>query len=252
MTVMKNSANKQFKEAHPAHWVFGPVQSRRLGASLGIDCVPFKTCNYDCIYCELGRTIKTDNEIRTHVPITAILNEVGQALNETDRLDYITIAGAGEPTLYAPLGDLISAVKDMSDTPVALLTNGSLLSRKDVRQAAARADLVIPSLDAGNEKTFTAINRPHPDISFTGMAEGICRFRDEFSGALWLEVFLIEGFNTDDAALNGIRKYTDRIAPDLIHLNTTDRKPSEPFAKKVNPDLLRKIKEFFGSRAQIA
>lgn len=246
-----NSAHKKSISQNGSLRVFGPVRSRRLGASLGIDCVPFKTCNYDCIYCELGKTPGTVNLIETDFSVSEILDEVAAALDQVDRPDYLTLAGAGEPTLYGALDELIAGLKDLADIPVALLTNGALFYRRDVRRAASRADLVVPSLDAGNARTFAAVNRPHPDIPFHKMAEGLCFFRKEFTGTLWLEILLVDGINTSAAERADIKVHADRIAPDLIHLNTVDRRPAESFARRVPPERMKEIAECFGARARI-
>lgn len=246
-----NSVHKNLISQTGPFRVFGPVRSRRLGASLGIDCVPFKTCNYDCIYCELGKTLGTVNLIETGFAVSEILDEVAAALDQVARPDYLTLAGAGEPTLYGALDELIAGLKDLTDIPVALLTNGALFYRRDVRQAASRADLVVPSLDAGNARTFAAVNRPHPDVPFEKMAEGLCLFRKEFTGALWLEILLVDGINTSAAELADIKVYADRAAPDRIHLNTVDRRPAESFARRVQPERVREIAALFGARARI-
>ncbi|MGD2175646.1 MAG: radical SAM protein, partial [Candidatus Brocadiaceae bacterium] len=157
--------------------VFGPVPSRRLGRSLGIDLVPFKTCSYDCIYCQLGRTTLKTTERREWVPLDLVLEEVEEKLNSEP--DYITLSGSGEPTLFSRLGELIGHIKNITDIPVAVLTNGSLLWRKTVRDNLQEADLVIPSLDAGNESMFRYVNRPAPQLSFYEVAEGLITFRRE-------------------------------------------------------------------------
>ena len=147
--------------------VFGPVPSRRLGRSLGVDVVPFKTCTYDCIYCQLGRTTCKTVERKAWVPLEDVLDEVKEKLST--RPDYITLSGSGEPTLFSPLGDLIVGIKSMTGIPVALLTNGSLLWQADVREAIRDVDLLIPSLDAGDEAMFRRVNRPHGGLSFEQM-----------------------------------------------------------------------------------
>ncbi len=234
-----------------SRYVFGPVPSRRLGASLGVDCIPFKTCNYDCIYCELGKAKETINTVAEYSPVSDILKEIDLKLSNFLRPDHITIAGSGEPTLHSGIGEIIAGIKKLTDIPVVLLTNGSLFFRKDIREAACNADIVIPSLDAGNERTFAAVNRPHPEISFQSMVDGICRFREEFRGNLWLEILFIEGFNTKDSELTALKSYADRIAPEIIHLNTIDRYPAELYAKKVRIDIMNEIATFFGENAQI-
>ncbi len=168
-------------------YIFGPVPSRRLGRSLGVDLVPFKTCSYDCIYCQLGRTTNQTVERREWVPLDAVLAELRGKL--ASQPDYITLSGSGEPTLYSRLDELIDGIRAMTEVPIAVLTNGSLLWQPEVRSKLLRAHLVIPSLDAGDERTFQAIDRPHGTISFKRMLWGLIDFRREYQGQYWLEVF---------------------------------------------------------------
>ncbi len=172
--------------------VFGPVPSRRLGRSLGVDLVPFKTYSYDCIYCQLGRTTNKTIERREWTPIDAVLDEVKE--NIAARPDYITLSGFGEPTLCTHLGELIKGIRSFTDIPVAVLTNGSLLWQKEVRREVAASQLIVPSLDAGNARMFEAVNRPHEDLSFEQMIEGLIALREEFSGDIWLDVFPLGGY----------------------------------------------------------
>ncbi len=250
MTGDKNLFKACERIKHPAR-VFGPVRSRRLGASLGIDCLPFKTCNYDCVYCELGTTHQTTNAITEDIPLSEILDEVRERLAAIPRPDHLTIAGSGEPTLYRHLCELITGMKALTDIPVVLLTNGSLLSRPEIRAAAVLADLVMPSLDAGNAAGFTAVNRPHPTIGFEEMADGLVRFRDEYTGTYWLEILFVDGMNTSEQDLADLKTWADRIRPDLIHLNTVDRFPAESYAKRVSTEHLEEIARYFGNRARI-
>lgn len=150
-------------------YVYGPVPSRRLGSSLGVDLVPLKTCTYDCVYCQLGRTTEKTIQRREFAPVEQLLAELDLKLGQGPRPDYVTLAGSGEPTLYSGIGRLIEQHKSLSDVPVAVLTNGSLLSDRDVQDALRLANLVLPSLDAGHELQFEAINRPHPAIRFERM-----------------------------------------------------------------------------------
>ncbi|NMC21094.1 MAG: radical SAM protein, partial [Thermogutta sp.] len=165
--------------------IFGPVPSRRLGRSLGVDLVPFKTCSYDCIYCQLGRTTCKTIERKTWVPLELVLEELEEKLHT--RPDYITLSGSGEPTLFSPLDKLIEGIRALTDIPIVALTNGSLLSDSDVQAALLPADLVIPSLDAGNEAAFQLVNRPHEDLAFDRMLEGLVAFRRRFPKEYWLE-----------------------------------------------------------------
>jgi len=170
--------------------VFGPVPSRRLGLSLGVDIIPYKTCSYNCIYCQLKETTDQRIERASFLPVDKILSEVKEAIAKNERIDYITFSGSGEPTLNSDIGRLIAGTKEMTDIKVAVLTNGSLLYRPDVRRDLMKADLVKPSLDAASEKAFRKINRPHPALDLAKIIEGLRKFSEEFTGELYLEIML--------------------------------------------------------------
>ena len=233
----------------PTSYVFGPVPSRRIGRSLGVDLVPFKTCTYDCIYCQLGSTTNRTLERREWVPMEAVLDELQRKL--ACRPDYITLSGSGEPTLHSRLGEIIGRIKAMSDVPVAVLTNGSLLWQKEVRAEVALADLVLPSLDADSDSIFRFINRPHPDISFEQMVEGLIALRREFSGQYWLEVFLLGGYTAIEATVKRLAALAKRIGPDRVQLNTVARPPTEDFAMAVSAEALEKYAKFFHPPAEV-
>ena len=216
--------------------VFGPVPSRRLGRSLGVDLVPFKTCTYDCIYCQLGRTTNKTIERREWVPLDEVIAERKARLH--CRPDYITLSGSGEPTLYSRMGELIERVQSMTDTPVAVLTNGSLLWKEEVRNQVMAADLVIPSLDAGNATMFSAVNRPHETIDFERMIDGLIEFRRLFTGKCWLEVFLLAGYTGNESEVRDIAKSVEFIGPERIQMNTVARPPAEAFALPVSQERL--------------
>ena len=180
------------------HYVYGPVPSRRLGRSLGVDLVPYKVCSYDCIYCQLGRTKNKTIERKPYIPGATILDQVRQKLQEGVSADYITVAGSGEPTLNSEIGRLIHDIKKHTEIPVAVLTNSSLLGDSRVREAIVEADVVLPSLDAYDQKAFEAINRPHPEIPFEAMVEGLMAFRKAYGGEIWLEVFVLDGINATE------------------------------------------------------
>ncbi|MHC4124943.1 MAG: radical SAM protein [Planctomycetota bacterium] len=186
-------------------YVFGPVPSRRLGLSLGVDIVPFKSCTLNCIYCQLGRGAATTVERKEYVPIEAVLDELKERLAKGLQADFITISGSGEPTLNVRLGELIEKIKEITDIPVAVLTNGALFYQADVRSDCAKADVVLPSLDAGDEAVFEQINRPDENISFEKLVSGLIEFRKEFGGQIWLEVFLLEGVNTTTEQIKKIK-----------------------------------------------
>lgn len=229
--------------------VFGPVPSRRLGRSLGVDLVPFKTCSYDCIYCQLGRTTDKTVERREWVPLDEVVAELKDKLSTCP--DYITLSGSGEPTLYSRTGELIARVREITDVPVAVLTNGSLLWDPIVRRELLNADLVIPSLDAGDSAMFETVNRPHKSISFEQMLEGLIAFREEYRGEYWLEVFLLSGCS---AVAGEVRKIADcvrRINPDRVQLNTATRPTAEDFAIMADQAEMKEFSLLFDPPAEI-
>lgn len=232
-------------------YVFGPVASRRLGRSLGVDLVEFKTCTYDCIYCQLGRTTNKTVKRAEYVPLERVVNEVAGKLNVRPLPDYITLSGSGEPTLHGRLGELISAVKKISTIPVAVLTNGSLLWDRQVRKGLSQADLVIPSLDAGTDRTFQYVNRPHPRIRFAEMVDGLVEFRREFAKPIWLEVFILSGVTTIDSEVNEMVQAVERILPDRVQLNTVNRPPTEPYAMPASREMLERIARRFPVETEV-
>jgi len=220
-------------------YIFGPVPSRRLGRSLGVDLVPFKTCSYDCIYCQLGRTTNKTMQRKEWVPLDDVIEQLKDKLDS--KPDYITLSGSGEPTLYSRLGELISRIKSITDIPVAVLTNGSLLWLPEVRSALKAADLVVPSLDAGSSQVFQYVNRPNRDITFSKMLDGLIKFREEYSGKYWLEVFLIAGVTTTEIEINKLRACISAIHPDKVQVNTVTRPPAEDFAERVPEKQLKAL-----------
>ncbi len=232
-----------------SRYVFGPVPSRRLGRSLGVDLVPFKTCSYDCIYCQLGRTTCETIDRKEWVPLTDVVDELRHRLSSNP--DYITLSGSGEPTLHGQIGKLIARIKEITDVPVAVLTNGSLLWQEDVRQQLLRADLVIPSLDAGSESMFRLVNRPHPEISFEQMLAGLIDFRQQFRGQYWLEVFILGGYAAIPAELSKLANCVSRIKPDRVQLNTVTRPPAEKHAVGVSPECLAELSSTFQPSAEV-
>ncbi len=230
-------------------YVYGPVPSRRLGRSLGIDLVPLKTCTYDCLYCQLGKTTNKTIQRQEWVPPEEVLIELKDHL--PGEHDYITIAGSGEPTLHTGIGSLIKAVKAMTATAVAVLTNGSLLWLPEVREALCCADLVIVSLDAGEEHLFRLVNRPHPDITFHRMIDGIYEFRRSFSGQYWLEVLLLGGITGLPHPVEQMAEIAGWISPDRVQLNTVVRPPAESSAVPVARCLLECFAAAFGDKAEV-
>lgn len=223
--------------------VFGPVPSRRLGRSLGIDLVPHKTCPYDCIYCQVGRTTAKTLERREWVPLEAVLADLAPRLSSLP--DFITMSGSGEPTLYSRIGELIDAIRAMTAIPIAVLTNGSLLWQPEVRRDLKDASLVIPSLDAGDVKMFQAVNRPHPDLDFDRVVDGLAAFRREFTGQYWLEVMLLAGHTAIEAEVRKIAALVERIGPDRVQINTATRPTAETYAEAAMPARLRALAKLF-------
>jgi wyosine [tRNA(Phe)-imidazoG37] synthetase (radical SAM superfamily) len=231
--------------------VYGPVPSRRLGYSLGVDILPYKTCSLDCIYCQLGPTHKKTHQRKKHLEIQAILDQIKSTIDSEEQIDYITFSGSGEPTLNLWIGKLIREIKKLTSIPVAVLTNSTLLSQKRVRDALSPADLVIPSLDAATQSVFERINRPHPSLQIKKLIEGLIKFRQQFSGQIWLEILLVKGVNDSPDHLKEIKKAITAIKPDRIQLNTVVRPPAEKEARPLKPEELDKIKEFFGKKAEV-
>ena len=232
-------------------YLFGPVPSRRLGRSLGVDLTPFKTCSFDCIFCQLGRTTNRTLARQEYVPVDSVLAELGSWLQEDGKADYISLAGSGEPTLNSRFGDVIDFAHATSDIPVALLTNGTMLSDPAARRAAAKADLVKVSLSAWDAASLERVNRPCEGIEIKALIDGQWRFRQEFSGQLWLEVFLLLGVNSLPAEANRIAELAKVIGPDRVQLNTAVRPPAETFARPLPGGELAELAALFEPVAEV-
>jgi wyosine [tRNA(Phe)-imidazoG37] synthetase (radical SAM superfamily) len=239
------------KTTRQSKYLYGPVPSRRLGLSLGVDIVPLKVCTLNCVYCQLGRTTQKSVERKDFVATDAVLAELKERLAEGLQADFITISGSGEPTLNAKLGELIDGIRAITDIPIAIITNGTLLHRQDVRADCAKADVVLPSLDAGDEQGFQKVNRPHKDISIEKLISGLCKFRQEFAGRLWLEVFLVEGLNTDAEQIAKIKSAIALIRPDKVQLNTAVRPGAEPNVRSVSAEKLHAIAAGLGQNCEV-
>jgi wyosine [tRNA(Phe)-imidazoG37] synthetase (radical SAM superfamily) len=222
-------------------YLYGPVPSRRLGLSLGVDIVPFKTCTLDCIYCQLGKTTCKTLQRKEYVPVGDVLAELKRLLDAGLQADHITIGGSGEPTLHSGLGRLIEGIKKITPIPVAVLTNGTLFYLPEVRADCAAADVILPSLDAGDQQTFDTVNRPLEQITFDRLVDGLCALKNEYQGQIWLEVFFVDKMNTDDAQIAKISEAIKKIRPDKVHLNTAVRPTAEKNIEKVAPDKLEEI-----------
>lgn len=228
--------------------IFGPVPSRRLGFSLGVDLVPFKTCTLDCVYCQLGPSRGTTRRREEYEPIAEVLAELAEKLKEGGRIDWITISGSGEPTLNSGIGRLVPRIKEITAIPVAVLTNGTLLNLSEVREALGSADLVVPSLDAGTEAIFRKINRPHPGITLDGVTDGIAGFTAGFPGRVWLEVMLLPGINDSESELASIADRIKVVNPEKVQLNTAVRPGAEPGVSPLSPGELERVRFFLKSQ----
>lgn len=237
--------------AHPRTHVYGPVASRRLGRSLGVDLVPFKTCTYDCVYCQLGHTTNQTLRFDEYVPVDDLLAELRQKLAGPLRPDYVSLAGAGEPTLHARIGEVIHRIKRLTSLPVAVLTNGSMLWSHSVQESLLEADLLLPSLDAGDAGRFQQVNRPHPHIHFETMVNGIAEFTRRFQKPVWLEVFLLDGLTGTPAEVERIAAWVRKIKPAKVQLNTVSRPPCEEDARPVPPKRLAALTTLFDPPAEV-
>jgi wyosine [tRNA(Phe)-imidazoG37] synthetase (radical SAM superfamily) len=229
--------------------VFGPVPSRRLGLSLGISPLPKKTCNYACVYCQLGRTRRMTNQRQEFLPLETMVAEFRHFLKSRVSFDVVTIVGEGEPTLYLKLGQLISVLQNLTDKPVAVITNGSLLAEEEVRSALKRADLVLPSLDAYDEESFRKINRPLGKIKFKDVYEGLRSFSLNYQGQLWLEMMLVQGLNDDEESLEKLKGLLQGLNYQRLYLNTPVRPPAESWVTQPAAVVVQKATQLLGGMA---
>jgi wyosine [tRNA(Phe)-imidazoG37] synthetase (radical SAM superfamily) len=234
-------------------YVFGPVPSRRLGQSLGIDLIPLKTCNWNCVYCQLGRTRPVTNERKDYFPSEEIAAEVREALlaHKPGEIDWVTFVGSGETLLYSSLGWLLRQVKGLTDLPLAVITNGSLLYLPEVRRELSAADAVLPTLDAGTAELYRQINRPHPETTFERLVEGLVAFRGEYRGKLWVEVMLVRGLNDTPQALADIARVLQKIQPDAVHLSLPVRPPAETWVQPPTDEGLMRAMAILGDIAEV-
>jgi wyosine [tRNA(Phe)-imidazoG37] synthetase (radical SAM superfamily) len=231
--------------------IFGPVPSRRLGRSLGIDLTPFKTCSIDCIFCQLGHTTNQTLDREEYVPFDEVCAEFADWVKSDGQADVVTLSGSGEPTLHSRFGDIMAFMRSQVDIPIVLLTNGSLLFLPEVRQAAAQADIVKISLSAWDQASYTQVTRPHPDLKFDQVLGGIQQFRQEFDGKIWLEVFALLGINSGEAPMSKIAGLARTVSPDRIQLNTAVRPPAEDYAVVVPKEILLERAQLFSPRAEV-
>lgn len=233
--------------------VYGPVASRRLGHSLGVDPLPLKTCNWNCVYCQLGRSTPLTNERREWISAELILSEVETALQfvTPGKVDWITFVGSGEPTLHSKLGWMIEQVKQMTTIPVGLITNGALFYRPDVRQEVLAADAILPTLSAGSAELHRTIHRHHGELTFERHLSGLVALRDAYDGHLWLELMLVAGLNDSEAALHDIAAAVEQIRPDKVHITLPTRPPSETWVAMPDLDAILRAVAILGSVATV-
>jgi wyosine [tRNA(Phe)-imidazoG37] synthetase (radical SAM superfamily) len=226
------------------HHIFGPVPSRRLGISLGVDLVTHKICSLDCVYCECGKTTNLTRQRRAYVSFEAVKAELDHYWEHNEDPDYITFSGSGEPTLNRELGRVIAYIKDQKPgVKVAVLTNSTLLKDPDVRQELALADLVVPSLDAVSTSVFTRVNRPVKGVSVKDIIQGIQAFAREFTGKIWLEIFILPGINDTPEELKALKAVILSIDPEMVQLNTLDRPGTVSHIQPASPAQFARVKE---------
>jgi len=226
------------------HYLFGPVPSRRLGISLGIDLVPHKTCTFDCLYCECGKTTDLTITRKEYTPHEEVCTELKHYLERNPEPDYITFSGSGEPTLHNSLGTIIAFIKThYPEIKVAVITNASLLSLAGVRMELRAADLIMPSLDAVSNTLFRKINRPCAALHIDDICEGLVQLRQEFSGYIWLEIFIVPHLNDTQSELHLLKQEIERIQPDCIQLNSLDRPGTEKSIATATEDNLERVKQ---------
>ena len=227
-------------------YLFGPVPSRRLGMSLGVDLVPKKVCSLDCVYCEVGKTTKLTLERMEYIKIDKIKDELTEYFSTQPNPDYITFSGSGEPTLNIYIGETLQFIKENKPgIPVAVLTNGTLLFDKNVREALLQADVVLPSLDAATEEVFQKINRPAKTLHIDKYIQGLVDFRRKFKGQIWLEIFVLPGFNDAENELEALQKVLRKIKPDIVQLNTLDRPGTVPNLRAATREELQRVIDFW-------
>ncbi len=223
-------------------YLFGPVPSRRLGMSLGIDMVPKKVCSLDCVYCEVGKTTKLTSQLNEYILYDKVIAELKDYFANNPDPDYFTFSGSGEPTLNIRIGDVLDFLKETKpNIPVAVLTNGTMFSNVDVRKALLKADLVLPSLDAVTEETFQKINRPAEGLTAKKCLDGLIEFSKEYTGKIWLEIFILPGYNDNEIDLLALKDAINQIKPDLVQLNTLDRPGTISGLKSANAYDMQRI-----------
>jgi len=236
-------------------YIYGPVPSRRLGLSLGVSLTPHKTCDFDCVYCQLGVTTLKSAERKEYFKVEEVVTEIAQWLannaEKANNLSFITFAGSGEPTLHPGLGGIIVSLRKMTSVPIAVITNASLLQDPAVRREVAQADLIVPSLDAATEEVFQGVNRPLTGLRLQDILDGLAALRREYRGKIWLEVMVVKGINDDIGHARKLAELIERIRPDKIQLNSPVRYTAEAHVAAADRKQLERIQEILGDKCEI-
>lgn len=232
------------------HHLFGPVFSRRLGLSLGVDMVPYKTCTYDCLYCEVGPTTNLTVQPQGLLDPGPIITEIEDALRSQSP-DVLTFGGSGEPTLNSHLFEILRHVKKRFQIKTALLTNGILFLREDVRKVLPYLDLILPTMSTGFPETFRRLHRPHSGLSHEMLKEAIRAIKRDFRGEIWVEVLLVEGINDGREEWKEIARFLSEIGPERIQVGTVERPPAYRMAKPVPERTLKEACLLLGKGAEL-
>ncbi|MDD3858656.1 MAG: radical SAM protein [Bacteroidales bacterium] len=228
-------------------YLFGPVPSRRLGMSLGVDLIPKKVCSLDCVYCEVGKTTKLTLERKEYIKAEQVKNELIDYFKNNPDPDFVTFSGYGEPVLNIKIGEILKFIKQIKPKiPVAVLTNGTLLFDSEVRESLMLADVVLPSLDAASKEVFYKINRPAQNLTIEKHIEGLIKFSEEFKGKIWLEIFILPGYNDTESELLKLKELIIKIKPSSVQLNTLDRPGTVQDIRGASHTELKHIVDFWG------
>jgi len=231
-------------------YVFGPVPSRRLGLSLGVDLIPPKTCTFDCLYCQVGRTTSRTLEPKAFVPVREVIGEIKKKILK-NAPDAVTLAGSGEPTLYSEIDQVIASIKEITEIKVALLTNGALFWKEEIRQRVLKADIIMPTLSSAFDHTFREIHRPHPGLDLATIINGLKMLRQDYKGQIFLEVVFLAGVNDTKREVEALKNLVEQISPEKIQLNTVVRPPADSKAISLDRKRLEEINLIFGEKSEI-
>jgi wyosine [tRNA(Phe)-imidazoG37] synthetase (radical SAM superfamily) len=231
---------------------FGPVPSRRLGRSLGINNIPPKICSYSCIYCQLGRSIKVQSERQEFYSPEMVAARVEEKIAATrrkgEKIDYLTFVSDGEPTLDIHLGQAIDRLKS-TGIRIAVITNASLLWDKNLREELKEADWISLKIDSLNAKTWRRIDRPHRSLDLDAMLSGLLDFRDLFKGMLTTETMLVNEVNDMSEHVLEVAEFISRINPDMSYISIPTRPPAEKWVSPPNEYRLYLAYHIFNERS---